>query len=283
MRRAAALLLLALAAGCGGGDGLAEERRGDLVYATGGDGPGRVTVIRPAAAEAPLPVVLFLHGWGATEPHFYGAWIEHLARAGNAVVYPRYQESFAEPPRQVLGNALVGIRTALEHTDVDTDSLVVAGHSAGGGLAADYAAVARRVGLPPPLAVMSMYPGRAFRGIRAAIPGAGPVPSGTELVVLTGADDRVVDPADARAIYRTAETTARRLETISERGASDHIGPQRDTAVARRVFWRRLDALITRARAPSQRRAAWRRSRRRCRRARRAGSRAGGDRRTGAA
>ena len=63
--------------------------------------------------------MLFLHGWGATEPHFYGPWLEHLARAGNAVVYPRYQDSFAEPPTQVLGNALVGIRTALDHTDVD--------------------------------------------------------------------------------------------------------------------------------------------------------------------
>jgi predicted esterase len=283
MRRAAAALLLTLVlAGCGG-DGLSEQRRGDLVYATGGEGAGRVTVIRPAAADGPLPVVLFLHGWGATEPHLYGPWLEHLARAGSAVIYPRYQDSFAEPPTQVLGNALVGVRTALEHTDVDTSSLVVAGHSAGGALAADYAAVARRVGLPVPRAAMSIYPGRAFRGIRAAIPGAGPVPAGTELLVLTGTDDAVVDPRDARTIYRTAATAQRALETIATPGASDHIGPQRATAVARREFWRRLDALITRARASAQRRAAWRRSRRRGRRARRAAPRAGGGRRRGAA
>jgi acetyl esterase/lipase len=278
----ATLLACSLAA-CGGGDGLDEQRRGDLVYARGGEGAGRVTVIRPAAADGPLPVVLFLHGWGATEPRFYGPWLEHLARAGNAVVYPRYQESFAEPPAQVLGNALVGVRTALEHTDVDPGTLVVAGHSAGGGLAADYAAVARRVGLPPPRAVLSIYPGRAFRGIRAAIPGAGPVPAGTELVVLTGADDRVVDPRDARTIYATAATAQRSLATIDEPGASDHIGPQRSTPVARRVFWQRLDALITRARAPARRRAASRRSLRPGRRATPAGPRAGGGRRTGAA
>jgi dienelactone hydrolase len=281
VRRLAVILACALS-GCGG-TGLDEERRGDLVYATGGEGPGHVTVIRPAAAEGPLPLVLFLHGWGATEPRFYGPWVEHLARAGNAVIYPRYQDSFAEPPTQVLGNALVGVRTALEHLDADPDSLVVAGHSAGGGLAADYAAVARRVGLPPPRAVLSIYPGRAFRGIRAAIPGAGPVPEGTELVVLTGSRDSVVDPRDARAIYAAAETEQRKLETITARGARDHIGPQRSTPVAQREFWRRLDALITRARAPSQRRAAWRRSRRPGRRARRAAPRAGGGRRTGAA
>jgi pimeloyl-ACP methyl ester carboxylesterase len=205
-------------------------------------------VIRPAEADEPLPVVLFLHGWGATEPRFYGPWLEHLARAGNAVIYPRYQDSFAEPPTQVLGNALVGIRTALEDADVDTDSLVVAGHSAGGALAADYAAVAERVGLPPPRAVMSIYPGRAFRGIRAAIPAAGPVPAGAGLLVLTGSADTVVDPRDARSIYRTAATTERSLETIDTPGARDHIGPQRATAVARREFWARLDALLARVR-----------------------------------
>lgn len=247
MTRLAVLLLALVLAGCGG-NGLDEERRGDLVHATGGEGPGRVTVIRPAEAPEPLPVVLFLHGWGATEPHFYGPWLEHLARAGNAVIYPRYQDSFAEPPTQVLGNALVGIRTALEHADVDAASLVVAGHSAGGALAADYAAVARRVGLPAPRAVMSIYPGRSFRGVRAAIPAAGPVPDGTELVVLTGSEDAIVDPRDARTIHATARTEDRELEVITVRGASDHIGPQRATPVARRVFWERLDALLAEAR-----------------------------------
>jgi alpha-beta hydrolase superfamily lysophospholipase len=148
----------------------------------------------------------------------------------------------------VLGNALVGIRTALEHADVDAASLVVAGHSAGGALAADYAAVARRVGLPPPRAVMSIYPGRSFRGIRAAIPAAGAVPAGAELVVLRGSEDTIVDPRDARAIYRTAATTERSLETVDTPGARDHIGPQRSTPVARRVFWERLDALLAEAR-----------------------------------
>jgi len=247
MRRLALALALLVLAGCGG-SGLAETERGELVYATGGEGAGRVTVIRPADARDPLPLILFLHGWGATEPHFYGPWVEHLARAGNAVVFPRYQDSFAEPPTQVLGNALVGIRTALEQIDVDASSLVVAGHSAGGALAADYAAVAGRVGLPRPRAVLSIYPGRAFRGIRAAIPPAGPVPAGTRLVVLTGADDQVVDPADAQAIHADASTDARVLERITAPGASDHIGPQRSTPVARSTFWARLDDLIAEAR-----------------------------------
>jgi acetyl esterase/lipase len=246
--RALAALLAVLVAGCGGG--LKEERRGDLVYERGGEGPGRVTVIRPADSGGPLPLVLFLHGWGATEPRFYLPWIEHLARAGNAVIFPRYQDSFAEPPPQVLGNAIVGVRTALDGIDAEPGSLVVAGHSAGGALAADYAAIARSVGLPEPRAVLSVYPGRAFRGVRFAIPAVDPgrIPRGTRLVVLTGADDRVVDPRDARAIYEGAGAARRRFEVIRAPGASDHLAPQRATPLSRREFWRRLDRLIAAAR-----------------------------------
>src|SRR5712671_3416242 len=41
---------------------------------------------RPASA----PLIVFFHGWGATNPAIYGAWIEHLVRRGNIVVFPRY-------------------------------------------------------------------------------------------------------------------------------------------------------------------------------------------------
>jgi pimeloyl-ACP methyl ester carboxylesterase len=150
----------------------------------------------------------------------------------------------------VLGNVLVGMREAITGIDADLDSLVVVGHSAGGALASDYAAISRGVGLPVPRAVLSIYPGRAFRGIRFAIPAIDParIPAGTRLHVLSGADDGVVDPRDARAIYDGADRARRRFEIVRTPGASDHLGPQRDTAVARRVFWRRLDALIAEAR-----------------------------------
>jgi acetyl esterase/lipase len=247
------VLAACLAAGCGGAGGLEEERRGDLVYARGGEGPGRVTVIRRADTDGRAPVVLFLHGWGATEPDVYGPWLRHLAEAGNVVVYPRYQDSFAEPPAQVLGNALVGVRTALAGLDADTDSLVVAGHSAGGALAADYAAVASSVDLPVPRAVLSIYPGRSLRGLRFSIPAVDParIPPGTRLEVLSGSRDAVVDPRDARRIHAGATRAQRTLTVIRARGASDHLAPQRATPASRRVFWSRLDALLQRVRAAS--------------------------------
>jgi acetyl esterase/lipase len=230
------LLAAGLTAGCG-------EDEAALVTERAGSGPGAVTIIRPAELAEDVPVVLFLHGWGATEPARYRPWLEHLARAGNAVIYPRYQDSFAEPPAQVLGNVVVGVRLALERLDEDPRSLVAAGHSAGGALAADYAAVARAVGLPVPRAILAAYPGRRFAGARVGIPPAGEIPSGVEVLALRGADDDVVDPAAAREIGARG-----RLLVIRTAGARDHLAPQRDDPVSRREFWERLDALIARAR-----------------------------------
>jgi len=260
MSRAAAVLLAALLlAACGGSPtanrdrpekprgGLTEERHGDLVYAGGGEGPARVTVVRPAAVDGPLPVVLFLHGWGATRPRFYQPWIDHLAREGNAVIYPRYQDSFVDQPSQVLGNALAGVRLALKQIDEDPGSLVVAGHSAGGALAADYAAIARSAKLPQPVAVFSAYPGRTLRQVNVGIPEIDParIPRDTAVVALAGGNDRVVGQGVAR---RIARATGGELVVVDDPRASDHLGPQRATAVSRREFWARLDDLIARAR-----------------------------------
>ena len=143
----------------------------------------------------------------------------------------------------MLGNVVVGVRLALERIDEDPESLVAAGHSAGGALAADYAAVAGAVGLPVPRAVFAAYPGRRFAGARVGIPSAGEIPPGTEVLALQGADDRVVDPAAAREIGARG-----RLLVVRAAGARDHLAPQRDTPVSRREVWERLDALIDDAR-----------------------------------
>ena len=107
-RLAAALVVAVLfAAGCGG-----SEAKPELLTETVGSGPQTTTIIRPDV-DRKLPVVLFLHGWGGNRPRYYRPWLEHLAREGNAVNYPRYQDSVVEPPPQVLGNVLAGTRLAL--------------------------------------------------------------------------------------------------------------------------------------------------------------------------
>ena len=52
------------------------------------------------------PVVVFLHGWFAVNPGFYGAWINHLVRHGRIVIFPRYQNDVGTLPQDFLPNAL---------------------------------------------------------------------------------------------------------------------------------------------------------------------------------
>lgn len=233
--------------------GAAPSRPPRLVQRTYGAGDRAVTVVRPERPDAPLPVVLFLHGWGYTQPGAYRGWIRHLARRGNAVIVPAYQTSAASDPAGVRAAMLAGFRTALRRLDNRPSSLVVAGHSAGAALAADYATVARSQGLPRALAVFAVFPGRAILGT-PGIPEADParMPSRTRLTVLAGTRDTVVGQAPARALVAAARAiprSRRRLVVVRRADAADHEAPLRNTRAARRVFWRRLDRLIGLARS----------------------------------
>ena len=258
-RLAVALAVLSLAlAGCGGGGAQDPPRRWEparVVTEQVGRGPQTAFIVRPDV-EGPLPVVLFLHGWGATLPRSYRPWLDHLARAGNAVIYPRYQDSVLTPPDQVLGNLIAGVRLALGELEERPGSLVVAGHSAGGALSADYAAIAAQAGLPAPRAIFSMYPGRSLRGVAPSIPEVAPaqIPASTRLIALAGARDSVVGTAPARRIVASATRlprARREYVLIRDPAVDDHLGPQRSTPDSRRVFWRRLDRLIADARGAS--------------------------------
>jgi alpha-beta hydrolase superfamily lysophospholipase len=221
-------------------------------------------VLRPAGAgRRALGVVLFLHGWTAIAPAVYGAWLAHLVARGSEVIYPVYQDPPFLSPETALGNVVRGVRRALADpaAPVRRDGWVVAGHSAGGALAADYTASAGRLGLPVPRAILSAYPGRRLRGLPPHIPEIDPrrIPRATRLVALAGADDRTVGQAPARRIVATASripAARRRFVLVEDPALDDHLGPQRSTPAARRTFWAPLDALIRQTRAAAQARAA---------------------------
>jgi pimeloyl-ACP methyl ester carboxylesterase len=206
-------------------------------------------IVRPDVAGE-LPVVVFLHGWGAPDPAFYRPWLEHLARRGNAVVYPRYQDSFVEPPRQALGNVLAALRIALARPGLDTSALVVAGHSAGGALAADYAALAATADLPAPRAIFAVYPGRRLPRVPRGLPEIPPrlIPAGTRIEALASRDDVIVGTGTARAIVRGATRADARLVLVEDEAADDHQAPLRTGTAARRAFWAPLDRLIEQVR-----------------------------------
>jgi acetyl esterase/lipase len=251
MRRALLGVLAALAVGCGGGDEQEDrgaERRGDPAAPRSyvvGRGASSATVFVPRGGDRGRVAVVFLHGWGATRPETYGPWIRHLVGRGHVVIHPRYQDSILTPPPETLPNAVVGVRSAL--TGLRPRAVVAVGHSAGGALAADLAAVAAAARLPAPAAVLSLYPGRGLAGFDARLPPAdlGAIPPGTRVDVLAGADDATVGTRYAREIARDATRADVTYTLIEDPAVSDHLGPQRADAASRRTFWRRLDALIS--------------------------------------
>jgi pimeloyl-ACP methyl ester carboxylesterase len=248
-----------------------------------GEGARSYWLYEPAGAPAGrAPVVVFLHGWMALNPGFYGAWIEHLVRRGNVVVFPRYQDDWATPPGRFLPNAIAALRDALDVLETgpgrvrpDRGRVAVIGHSAGGNLAVLLAAAVAgapdAADLPPIRAVVAVFPGE----VRPA-PGPTPadLPPDTRLVILAGDRDVVVGDGRARSLFagaaavpgdrkryillRTSEGAGVTAEHFAPTAVSDRIdtgeGPLRETqraraktdALDREVFWpvadRTLDA-----------------------------------------
>jgi len=223
-----------------------------------GRGANAAVIAYRGRLETERPAVVFLHGWGVTISRYDG-WIDHLVRLGDTVIAPRYQTSPQADPAGVRAAAVAGVRRALDRVQVTPGTLVMAGHSAGGALAADLAVVASSgSALPRPAAIFAVFPGRAILGYPGGIPAQplSKLPRATRLTALAGADDRIVGQAPARAMADAATTlpsSRRRFILVKDPRVDDHYAPTRDGRAAQRAFWHRLDRLSLRARATARR------------------------------
>lgn len=158
------------------------------------------------------PVVVFLHGWGGTAPAIYGAWIRHLVRKGNVVVFPRYQEGMMTLPRESEEHGFAAVKKAMAKlaegpVTPRPEGVVAIGHSMGGFLAANLAAVGSDPGLPPVRALLCVEPGNKPEKLpvlpryRYDFEHASRVPADLLAVCLAGDRDTVVGEAGARDIY----------------------------------------------------------------------------------
>ncbi|HEX6994954.1 MAG TPA: hypothetical protein VF339_12485 [Gammaproteobacteria bacterium] len=169
----------------------------------------RPSGVADACGRPQTPPIVFLHGWGAMNPRYYGAWIEHLVRRGHVVVYARYQESLRTPPAAMTGHVVAAVRDAFARLDVDCRWAVI-GHSLGGALAANLAVRAStgEIGAPgAPTVVLAVEPGRALEGMRGpvmALEDLSRLDAETVLVTVAGDADRVVGDQDARQIFSAA-------------------------------------------------------------------------------
>ncbi len=181
------------------------------VYGEGADQYWIFTPAGPAPKSAPL--IVFNHGWGATNPKVYGAWIKHLVRRGNIVIYPAYQEpgKWRYPTGRITPNAVRAVKNAIKRLQregrvkPELDKFAIVGHSAGGQVSANMAASAASAGLPEPKAIMCVQPGKSWSRIKkTAIPLAdlSTIPESTLLLVVAGDKDKIVRDIDAKRIFK---------------------------------------------------------------------------------
>ncbi len=207
----AALVALTLAPTAHAGDGRQGEpapRHKSIRKSEIGEGPRSYILFEPADPTPDrAPVVVFLHGWLAMNPGVYGAWIDHLVRDGNVVIYPRYMETetpvveFLPNTLDALVDAFVVLESSPTHIKADRSRFAVMGHSTGGVLSAQVAALARSRGLPDPRAVVAVTPGDI---VRTRGPKLSDIPATTLLVVVAAEHDIITGDGRARQIYREA-------------------------------------------------------------------------------
>ena len=159
----------------------------------------------PAPASAPL--IVFNHGWSALYPTFYKAWVDHLVRHGNIVVYPRYQFGLVIGLRFATQYAIDAVKQAItilqqgDHVRPDLGKFAIVGHSLGGGITAEMAALANTSGLPVPKAVMPVQP---FVRPFTMITNFSGIPSTALLLVVVGENDTIAGNQSGKLIFATA-------------------------------------------------------------------------------
>jgi hypothetical protein len=176
--------------------------------------------------------VVFIHAWGQPNPQAYGGWIEHLARKGNLVLFPKYQEVNRTRPADASASAAGLLKDALaalaDDADAkpDTRKVAVVGHLAGAAVATNLAATAKEKGLPQPALLFALMPGGIAsdpksRGVLLA--DLKDIDSSTLIVTMIGdRDANASDRASKRIIKETENVPPNRKLFV--RALSDDHG-----------------------------------------------------------
>jgi acetyl esterase/lipase len=238
----ATALFLPLAAGVAG------SSRGCTVGASDGRGASQVWILRPAGP--PKSVVVYAHGWTATSPRdCHLAQMDHLCAEGSIVIFPQYQAgSFSDTFEKSVEPFRQGLQAAFARLGRSRLPVVAVGYSFGGTLVFYYAATAHAWGLPVPYAVYSIFPTGPTPGVPL-----GTLPRSPRYVVLASEDDTVVGTRGPRALWRrlAGQSSSRkqyRLIRSTPGFLAYHEAPKDMTAVATRIFWAPIDALVADAR-----------------------------------
>jgi dienelactone hydrolase len=232
---AIAVAVMALA-GCGD----SAAHRDAQSYGTGAD---QVWVFRPA--QTPRAVVVFVHGHGGPgedTPMYHRAWLRHLAAAGVAALYPRYE--LAPGGHGAVGHIENAVRTGMDALGEPKVPLVGIGYSRGGRLVMDWAARATGTHFAP-RALLSVFPASG-EDPKADLTR---ISTRTPILVLVGDHDEVVGDLGARDLVADlggATLPNLGVELVRSHGSfvASHLSVLENTPSARQAFWRRADSLI---------------------------------------
>lgn len=197
------------------GPGGSDYSSNKILKSSYGEGPNQFWIYEPQDPKpSSAPLIVFNHGWAATDPFIYEAWISHLVRKGNIVVYPRYQQDIFTKSDDFTPNAIKAVKESIsilntgDHVRPDLSKFAIVGHSVGGIISINMAALSAEQNLPEPKAVFCVEPGIE----RSKQNQMGPiledikkVPSNTLLISLAGDNDNIVGNKSAERIYK--ETT----------------------------------------------------------------------------
>lgn len=181
--------------------------------------------------NSPVPdsanVVVFIHGLGETNPKLYGAFIKHLVRKGNIVIYPRYQKDLNADAATYNDSCAKGIQRALDtiqqagHVKGRIQNFFILGHSVGGVLTANMCLLYQQYGLPKPLSAFSMQPGAAGYLMNSYAS----FPSDVPYLVLVSNDDAIVGTSPGTTIFNQSVNAPTSHKNLVHTYSDSHGSP----------------------------------------------------------
>jgi poly(3-hydroxybutyrate) depolymerase len=199
-------------------------------YGTNGSG-GDFWLYEP---NSPTPdsanVVVFIHGLGETNPKLYGAFIKHLVRKGNIVIYPRYQKDLNAASATFNDSCAKGIKRALDtiqqpgHVKGRVSNYFVLGHSVGGVLTANMTMLYAQYGLPKPLTAFSMQPGAA----QYLMNDYSSFPADVKYLIAVGTEDIIVGTAPGNTLYNQTVNVPTSHKNLITQHTDSHGSPASD-------------------------------------------------------
>ena len=224
------------------GPGGADYTAAQVVKRAVGTASAATYVFHPnGPAGQARPVVVFFHSWGGANPQFYGGWIEHLARKGFLVLFPRFQEVNRTRPADATGLATTLVRDAFASLANDPDArpdpsrVAYVGHLAGSIVALNVAASAKIEGFPVPKLVFAVMPGGIAQDAKSrGIPlgDLSQIDASTIFITMSGDRDHLATDRNARRLLKEVANVPANRKLFMRALSDDHGFPTLSATLA---------------------------------------------------